>query len=208
MSKHQRHQRSVSVQTEGTVSPYPHGSSWLDSSSHLGTRSSGSVLVVTNGSVEHPRPGADDRSLDMHSMPSMWGPGASVSQLSMASDENYSIKSASYALPPPMNTATSKHKAMSKMRHNAQRQVHGPQFRDVEQILQDAKSRTRNVKVVVSKQVDGQHQSAVSRSADDGLRTRTEEGSSPQQMQFLGSNGSMMSIAGQGFVSPFSLPKL
>ncbi len=237
-----RHSRSIGVQTEGKVAPYPQGSSWLDSASSAMARSS--QLVVSGGggtgSGTVMRVLGDERSIDMQSMPSMWGPGASLSLTSTASDENYSIKSASYALPQPSSSATSKHKAMSKMRHNAQRQQQHPgggaQFRNVEQILQDAKSRSHGVKLVMPKNAEGHGPArlgsdegaqpppssgaSVSSSANSSLAdlqygpgpSSSSKHRSFHQQQLVsksaGGSGSLMAIAGQGFVSPFSLPRL
>lgn len=115
----------------------------------------------------------NDRSIDMHSMPtvmhnpnSLWGPAVSVGldggnsmalTSSIASDaENYTIKSANYALQMPSNPANAKTKAIAKMRskkfggsdvtiadsgmsgnRNSLGGSAAMQFRDLDQIIQD-----------------------------------------------------------------------
>jgi hypothetical protein len=248
-SDQQKSVRTVGVQTDAKLAPYPLGSTWLDPT---GAKSGMCVMTATETGGMAMRPTSlltDDRSLDMHSMPSLWGGvgGGSVSLMSVASEDTYSIKTASYAIPQPAGASsrmTSKHKALAKIRKGqlvSSRESAPPsQFRDLDQILSEAVSRparTHAVKLVMPRQTLSDSLSLL----DKGAKDETSQSNSPsfthmrrsEQLLLQNSNGggrvsrstefasrpqrlssetppvgASMAISGQGFVSPFALPKL
>lgn len=285
--RHNKHSRSVAVQTEATLLPYPLGSTWLEGASK--SSAAGAHLVMAGaegGSSASFRQSHDDgssavgggassvaddtRSLEMRSMPSLWGSydaahrggissgggavidagasylaGGSVS-LDDGSSTSYTIKSANYALTQPHGNAapSSKHRALSKLRHGNSSSGHHPlpsQFRDVEQILSDvaagggiSNGRSHAVKVVLPKyagmgniggsefrepgQSYSPYASKGGASDDHSMHSRSrrshnnsnklQQGSLSQQQQQQQQPSPLMAVSGQGFVSPFVLPRL
>jgi hypothetical protein len=168
--------------------------------------------------------------------------------MSVASEDTYSIKTASYAIPQPAGASsrmTSKHKALAKIRKGQLVAGGGSappsQFRDLDQILSEAASRptrTHAVKLVMprhalsdslsphdkggkesmtqphsppSTHMRRSEQLLLQNNSGGGRVSRsTEFASRPQRLSSEGppASGALMAISGQGFVSPFALPKL
>lgn len=119
-------QRSVAVQTDGKVAPYPDDSLWMEApgarSLHFQQQSAAlAAAAAADG---------DNSSVGYNSVQSMWRStdhhategGQGVGSLSLASnDDNYSVKTASHVLQAPARSKTKPSKIISKMRRQNMR---------------------------------------------------------------------------------------
>lgn len=118
--------RSVSVQTEGKLAPYPDGSLWMEApgARSLLFQQQSAALASAAAAVD-----CDNSSVGFHSVQSLWrsvdhANAAAAAGGSLASSEdNYSVKTASHVLQAPARSKTKPSQVIAKMRRQNMRNV-------------------------------------------------------------------------------------
>lgn len=217
--------RTVSVQTEGKLAPYPEGSVWLEAP---GIRSL--MMESEEGVIKSSYPPVDNSSDHDSANGAPGGGGGSLSQISMETDENYTIQAASYVLPShsqtPMkragrNRQTGKARKLRSKSHNTYPYSMAPGQEDEDSLthsvgnsLASSSLATHKTDIMVQPHPPTGRSHLTKYSSRENAPRNLSLGLQmvhPTMSTSLPKHGpaSHMAISGQGFVAPpLVLPKL
>ena len=222
-------QRSIAVQTEGKLAPYPDGSLWMEAP---GARS---LLFQQQSAALAATTDTDNNSVGFQSVQSLWrsvdagmahaNAAEGIGSLSLLSnDDNYSTKTASHILHAPAREKAKPSKIIAKMRRQNMRKQ-GKMFQ-----AQDDQGGVgllgidtsggphghygeKAVRAPVSLHLQSSYPNVASPlSLGSGSHLLPPGGGMGRPYPYAGKASSVfsptMSVSGQGFVPPLVLPKL